>query len=124
MKLPMNRSKYNVGPKAGRIVDGITFDSAAEGRRYSELRILERAGMLFKLQRQKKIPLQPEFSRDGKRYSAITYIADFLYYEVQTGHTNVIIEDVKGARTAAYRIKKKMLMFVYPQFQFREIEAK
>lgn len=54
-------------------VDGETFDSKKEYRRYRELLLLERAGLITNLQRQVKfllIPAQyehfPRFGKNGK----------------------------------------------------------
>ncbi len=40
-------------------VDGITFDSRKEARRYTELKLLERTGKITDLQRQVKFKLIP-----------------------------------------------------------------
>ena len=83
-------------------VDGITFDSKAEARRYRELRTLEKAGAIRGLE------LQPEFpitARNGERVA--TYRADFAYLE----EGQRVIEDVKSSptRTPVYRLKKKLV---------------
>ena len=38
--------KYNVASKERRTTDGITFDSMAEMRRYLELKMLEKSGVI------------------------------------------------------------------------------
>ena len=83
------------------------FDSKKEQRRYQELILLERAGEIKNLQRQKEIILQPSFKKDGKTYRAITYRADF-YYE-QNGRQ--VLEEVKGFETEVWKLKKKMVLF-------------
>lgn len=91
-------------------IDGYTFDSKKEAERYMELRLLEKAGAISKLQRQVKFELQPSFYFDGKRQRPITYIADFTY--VQGG--KLIIEDVKSNITKnekVYKLKKKMMAY-------------
>jgi len=79
--------------------DGITFDSKAEYARYQELVLLERAGEISKLRVHVKYPIIV----NGKL--VCNYIADFTYFE--GGREKV--EDVKGVRTAAYRIKAKLM---------------
>jgi hypothetical protein len=81
------------------VVDGITFASAAEARRYGELRLLEKAKLI------RNIELQPQFpfTIDGK--IIFKYIADFAYFEGQTRK----IEDVKGFKTPLYKLKKKLI---------------
>lgn len=76
-------------------VDGISFMSQGEARRYSELKLLEKAKQIQGLQLQVKIPL----------YAKINYIADFVYYE----NGKKVIEDFKGFRTSVYKIKKKLI---------------
>lgn len=60
-------------------IDRYVFDSVAEGRRYRELKILERAGEITDLQLQPHFLLQESFKKNGKTYRKIEYIADFMY---------------------------------------------
>lgn len=107
-------------------IDGIIFDSVREGNRYKELKLLERAGIITGLQRQVKyvlIPAQREFCNEiytrGKNKGCFkpgkllekecSYIADFVY--LQDGKT--IVEDTKGFRTEAYKIKRKLMLWVH-----------
>jgi hypothetical protein len=82
-------------------IDGIRFDSKAEAKRWAELRLLERAGVILDLQRQVSFPI----TFGGVKIT--TYRADFVYREAETGET--AIEDVKGVRTPEYRIKAKLM---------------
>jgi len=50
--------------------------------------------------------------------SGVVYIADFVYLDIRTNRW--VAEDSKGAKTAAYIIKKKMFIDEYPQFVFIE----
>lgn len=102
-------------------IDGITFDSKKEGLHYVELKKLEKQGKISNLELQPSFLLQDGFKRDGKKYRPITYIADFRYVE----NGKVIVEDVKSSFTAkdkVYKIKKKMLLYKYEGFEFREIK--
>ena len=92
--------------------DGITFDSRKEAHRYYELSILQAAGEISDLQRQVTYELIPK--QDGER--ACNYKADFVYQE--NGKT--VVEDVKGVRTDAYKIKRKLMLWVYG-IKIREI---
>ena len=83
------------------MVDGIWFHSAAEARRWSELKLLERAGEINSLERQRIFPLHA-----NGNVEVCKYIADFAY---RTRNGDFIIEDVKGVRTSEYRIKKKWM---------------
>ena len=85
---------------------GYVFDSKAEFIRWCELRILERAGKISDLKRQVKSELIPK--QDGER--ACNYVADFVYIDADG---NTVVEDTKGVRTDAYRIKKKLMLWVH-----------
>ena len=113
-KLWKKTHKYNAKKVK---VDGISFDSKKEANRYFELKMLERAGKIKELKLQPKFLLQDGFERDGKKYRAIFYIADFEY--IKDGKR--IVEDVKGVRTDVYKLKKKMFLKKYPQVEFKEI---
>lgn len=89
-------TKYRAVPT---VVDGIRFDSKAEARRYGTLRALERAGKIAELR------LQPAFDCIVNGRKICTYRADFQY----RGADGVVVEDVKGAQTQVYRLKKKLV---------------
>lgn len=106
--------------------DGITHDSRKEARRWCELQMMQRAGVISDLQRQVKfvlIPTQTEpFPRFGKRGNRLadgervvekecTYIADFVYTE----NGERVVEDTKSdaTKTKEYRIKKKLMLWVH-----------
>ena len=101
----MTGNKYG----AKKITDpatGFVFDSKAEFIRWCELRILERAGKISDLQRQVKYELIPK--QAGER--ACTYVADFVYID---SDGNKVVEDTKGVRTDAYRIKRKLMLWIH-----------
>ena len=90
-------------------VDGITFDSGAEARRYGELLLMKHGGAIRELTRQPRFELQAGFrDRHNTWQRAIYYIADFQYEEVETGLT--VVEDVKGIATAVFKLKKKLFL--------------
>lgn len=95
------RAKYG---NTKTVVDGISFDSKAEARRYGELKLLERAGEIRDLE------LQPKFDLFGIGAGKIcTYKADFKYNDLTT--FCLVVEDVKSPSTAkekAYRLKAKL----------------
>lgn len=96
-------------------VDGILFHSKGEARRYGELKMLEREGEISNLELQPEFVLLDGFVRDGKRIQAIKYRADFKYVEDDI----VVIEDFKGKETAEFRIKRKLFLNRYPEYEFR-----
>lgn len=114
------------------VIDGITFDSAKEARRYWELKMMERAGRISDLQRQVAYILIPTQRAEGTEVykrgpnkgqrkpgevleKECRYVADFVY--TQDGET--VVEDVKGYRdpsSAAYAkfvIKRKLMLERY-----------
>lgn len=102
-------SKY--GAKKVQI-DGITFSSKAEAKRYSELKLLERAGHITNLELQPKFDLVPSVKYAGaaRAKPALRYVADFRYVD-HLGKT--IVEDVKGFETREYQIKKHLLLALH-----------
>ncbi len=103
------------------VVDDRVFDSGAEAHRYQELKLLEQAGEISQLTCQPKFILQEGF-RDfqGSSERAITYTADFSYYE-RGIH---VVEDVKSPATRAdkaYRLKVKLFKKRFPGIEFREV---
>lgn len=119
----LRKNKYG----AKKITDpetGYVFDSKKEYRRWQELRFMEKAGQITKLQRQVKFVLLPAQYERYERYSQktgkrlkdgvrclekeVSYIADFTYE--QAGKT--VVEDTKGFRTADYIIKRKLMLWL------------
>lgn len=101
-------------------IDGITFASRKEAKRYQELKLLERAGIIKELQLQKKFELQPKYkNNEGQTIRAITYVADFFYYDNEK--KQYFVEDTKGYRTEVYKLKKKLFEYVYPNLTIKEI---
>jgi hypothetical protein len=89
-------------------VDNILFDSQKEAGRYLQLRYLKNAGKIKDLEMQ--VPY--ELSVNGEKVAS--YVADFRYYDVETGKT--IIEDVKSSFTRklpVYRLKKKLMKSIH-----------
>ena len=108
MKRPRGWNKY--GARKVKF-NGHVFDSQLEARRYSQLKLLQRAGEIADLQLQVRFPLfagdQPILIR-SKGYPNgrhCCYVADFVY--VEDGRQ--IIEDAKGDRTDTFKIKKALM---------------
>lgn len=80
-------------------VDGITFPSKKQAARYCALKLLEGAGEISDL------TLEPEFAIEVNGHKVCKYRADFSYK--QGGEQ--VVEDVKGFKTPAYRLKAKLL---------------
>lgn len=91
-------------------LDGITFDSVRESRRYGELKLLEKSGKIMDLKRQVKYQLIPAQKVNGKTVErAVNYIADFTYWK----GNEFVVEDTKGFKTKDYIIKRKLMLWVH-----------
>jgi hypothetical protein len=83
------RTKYNNVKTDG-------FDSKKEAAYFAELKIKEKAGLVTAIQCQVRFKL-----------SVCVYVADFVYLNLESGCWDTV--DVKGVRTATYRLKQKMM---------------
>ena len=127
-----SRSKYKA---VKTTIDGITFDSKREAKRYTELKLLEKAGHITHLE------LQPEYQITINGAKICKYKADFRYFTVRaekneqsynskgewqtptmTGDKEgQIVEDVKGFKTPIYRLKKRLVEASYPGTLIKEV---
>ena len=93
-------------------------DSKAENTRAWELRLMERAWEIKNLKEQVNFVLQEKFvDSSGNKIKAITYTPDFTY-ETKDGKS--IVEEKKWCETQAYILRKKLFLFKYPQYIFRQ----
>lgn len=100
-------------------IDGHRFASKAEGARYVELRLLEKAGEIRGLVLQPRFPLHVDGVLIG------TYVADFAYddligtYVADFDHAGYfgtrVVEDVKGLDLPLGRWKRKHFEAQYGQ---------
>lgn len=117
------------------VVDGITFDSETESKYYEYICANKRTLDIKEIELQPEFILQNKFilTPNGKRidyvddkqfkaaqkkypkctHQAIKYIADFRI-TYNDGHVDVI--DVKGLKTADFKIKEKIFNYMYPQY--------
>lgn len=84
-------------------VDGIRFDSKREAARWSQLKLMERAGYITDLERQVRYPL------NVNGVQICNYICDFKY--IRNGAP--VVEDSKGVRTKDYIIKAKLMKAIH-----------
>ena len=108
-------------------INGETFDSHKEYRRFCELQLLQRAGKIKDLQRQVRFELIPAQYETYERYSDKTgkrlkdgkrcveescvYVADFVYTE----NGKQVVEDTKSdpTKTKDYKIKRKLMLYIH-----------
>jgi hypothetical protein len=87
------------------VIDNISFPSRKEGNRYTELKLLQRAGKISDLEWQ--IPYDIEVNG----IHVCQYIADFRYWDVEKKRQ--VVEDAKGFKTDVYRLKRKLVRACY-----------
>lgn len=91
-------------------LDDIVFDSKKEARRYAELKLQQRAGVIDQLELQREFELVPAQRAGGKVVErAVKYKADFVY--IKDGQ--MVVEDTKGVKTKEYIIKRKLMLYVH-----------
>lgn len=98
-------------------IDGITFDSETEGKRYRNLKLLERGKLILDLKLQPVFPLvidgRPVLIKSGryKNGRKCKYTADFTYWDVEK--KKQIVEEVKGYPTDVYKLRKAVVEAIY-----------
>jgi hypothetical protein len=100
------KNKYNARKT---VVDGITFDSKKEAKKYQELNLLLRAGEIVEIHLQPEFDLVPGFEYRGKKIRGVKYTADFLV-TLKNGRKQII--ETKGYKTRDYVIRKKLLLLM------------
>ena len=102
---PKKASKYHSTPaERGEL----RFDSRKEARRYDELMVMLRAGIISDLRLQPQFTLQESYvTETGERIRAVRYTADFSY---RFGG-KLVVEDVKSTatRTKEYLRNRKFM---------------
>jgi len=93
-----------------KVIDFIKFDSTIEAKYYEHLKDLKAKELIINYELQPQYIIQPKFERNGVKYQAITYKADFLVYLLD-GSTEVI--DIKGMATPEAKMKRKMYICNY-----------
>lgn len=104
-KLPEKQKKRAKYSNEKVAYDGKVFHSKKEYRRYRELELLLKKGIIGFLECQVSYELN-----EGGTYS-YKYIADFRYILAETGET--IVEDTKGFLTRDYKKKRRLMKKIY-----------
>lgn len=102
------KNKYNNKIKE---LDGIRFHSKKESARYSQLKLYEKGGLIENLRLQVKYELIPKLVINGKTERAISYVADFVYYD--TVNKCEVTEDVKGMATDIFKLKYRLMKVIH-----------
>jgi len=85
------------------VVDGITFPSKREAARWRELKLLERAGAITRLERGTRWPIVVN------EVLVCEYWPDAEYREGGI----LVVEDTKGYRNPLYKLKAKLMQAVH-----------
>lgn len=99
---PALKPRYSKFSAARTTVDGITFASKKEAKRYQELRLLEKVGEISLLRRQ--VPIKCIVNNE----LVCVYLADFEYIDKRNGQ-GLTREDAKGYRTPIYKLKRRLV---------------
>nr|WMC99319.1 DUF1064 domain-containing protein [Aminobacter aminovorans] len=91
-------TKYKAQPVE---IDGIRFASKLEGRFYSNLKLLERAGEVTSVELQKPFLI----TINGK--VICTYRCDFAFFDLKLNKPRVV--DTKGMDTPVFKLKRKLV---------------
>jgi len=93
-------------------IDGVMFDSLAEGRRYQDLKRLQAQKIIISLELQPVYVLAEGVKLHGeaRKRPAIRYRADFRY---TTHMGELVVEDVKGMDTPLGRLKRHLMRTVH-----------
>jgi hypothetical protein len=92
-------------------VYGIEFHSKAEARRYAELRVLEAAGKISRLELQPVFPIviDGEQLRYPGSNRSVKAVMDFAYFE----DGKRIVLDVKGCDNKFSKLKRALVQHIY-----------
>lgn len=103
-KVPKYRNKPHT-------INGDKYDSIKEANRHAELKLMEKAGEIERLDRQIPFLLIPAQVRiDGQKEREVHYFADFVYYDNKL--QRLVVEDVKSraTKTKDYVLKRKLML--------------
>lgn len=119
----MLKFKRQKGSKYKNVKTTDGFDSRKERKRYYELELMQKSGVIESLQKQAPFQLLETFKdKQGNTERGIKYIADFAYYDLEK--STWVIEDVKSPFTRklpTYVIKRKLVKKFYPDYLFLEV---
>lgn len=115
---PGGKSKYHAQKT---VIDDITFDSHQEARYYLYLKMCQKEGIVTGIECQPVFPLQDKFTKNGVKYQAINYVADFRV-KYADGREEII--DVKGMETPVFKLKRKLFEAKYPALTLKVIGGK
>lgn len=88
------------------IIDGITFMSKMEAKRYIDLKMMQKGKII------EGLICQPKFKAIINGTKICDIILDFQYFDKEKN--TLVYEDVKGFDTPISKLKRKLLKALYP----------
>lgn len=93
------------------------YASKKEAGRAVELKLMERAGLITELREQVVYVLAPSVVIQGRKRPALRYVADFVYWRLDSDKTKWpngewIVEDTKGFMTPVFKLKRHLMKAV------------
>lgn len=119
----MKQSKYRNIKVTRKLPNGnlVTLDSKKEAKRFDELILLAKQGIIKNLTLQPEFEIIPTVKWNKKTLCKIKYIADFKYEK----DGKIIVEDVKASakyQTDVYKLKKRLFLLKYGEdIIFKEV---
>lgn len=102
-QLSVQKGKANKFRNVPTTVDGVLFASKKEARRWGELKLMQKVGLISDLRR------QVVFALEVNGIHICKYVADFVFAE--RGKT--VVEDSKGFVTPEFRLKSKLMLALH-----------
>lgn len=107
----MNKPRQSKYKNKRTKISGKTFDSAIEARYYRYLNKMISIREVLSFERQVPFVVAESFEKEGRRFNAIRYYADFVV-KYPDGHEEII--DVKGVLTDVFKIKRHLFEQRHP----------
>ena len=101
------------------IIDENKFDSLMEARYFIFLKGLLSQNVIKNLTLQPEYVLQEAFTKNGKRFRPIIYIADFRF---QMANDQWVIVDIKGKETVEFKLKQKLFEHKFPELSLSVLQ--
>lgn len=100
-------------------IDGIKFHSKKEAEKYQSLKFMKMGGLVTDFSCQPKFKILDAFEKDGQKYRAIYYVADFdvTYPDGKREIIDIKPFDKRTGKfflTPVFAIKQKMFDLKYP----------
>lgn len=103
------------------IIDDNKFDSLMEANYYIYLKTKEHMEQTVQdIVLQPEFILQESFTKNGKKFRPIVYIADFKYVDTKTKQERIV--DVKGKETVDFKIKRKMFEHNFKEYTLEVLQ--